>query len=41
MIAGNWKMNKTGAEAAVLIRQIREGYKEDAVEVAVSRPLPP
>lgn len=39
LIAGNWKMNKTGAEAAVLIQEIREGYNGDAVEVAVCPPF--
>ena len=39
LIAGNWKMNKTGAEAAALIREIREGYNGDAVEVAVCPPF--
>ena len=40
LVAGNWKMNKTLAEAASLAREIRQGYKESmAAEVVLAPPF--
>ncbi len=40
MVAGNWKMNKTLAEAASLAREIRQGYIETmAAEVVLAPPF--
>ena len=40
LVAGNWKMHKTLAEAAALAREIRQGYKETmAAEVVLAPPF--
>jgi triosephosphate isomerase len=40
LVAGNWKMNKTLAEAASLAREIRQGYQETmAAEVVLAPPF--
>jgi triosephosphate isomerase len=40
LVAGNWKMNKTLAEAASLAREIRQGYRETmAAEVVLAPPF--
>jgi triosephosphate isomerase (TIM) len=40
LVAGNWKMNKTLAEAASLAREIRQGYHETmAAEVVLAPPF--
>jgi triosephosphate isomerase (TIM) len=40
LVAGNWKMNKTLAEAASLAREIRRGYRETmAAEVVLAPPF--
>jgi triosephosphate isomerase (TIM) len=39
LVAGNWKMHKTLAEAATLAQEIRQGYKESmAAEVVLAPP---
>jgi triosephosphate isomerase len=40
LVAGNWKMNKTLAEAASLAREIRQGYRETmAAEIVLAPPF--
>ncbi|MEE8218531.1 MAG: triose-phosphate isomerase, partial [Vicinamibacteria bacterium] len=39
LIAGNWKMNKTAAEAVALATEIRLGADAPAVDVLVSPPF--
>ncbi|HXF70889.1 MAG TPA: triose-phosphate isomerase [Thermoflexus sp.] len=39
LIAGNWKMNKTVAEAEALARAIREGLQTQRVEVVLCPPF--
>jgi triosephosphate isomerase len=40
LVAGNWKMHKTLAEAAALAREIRQGYKETMkAEVVLAPPF--
>ncbi len=40
LVAGNWKMHKTLAEAAALAREIRQGYRETmAAEVVLAPPF--
>ncbi len=40
LVAGNWKMNKTLAEAASLAREIRQGYQETMrAEVVLAPPF--
>ncbi len=40
LVAGNWKMHKTLAEASALAREIRQGYKETmAAEVVLAPPF--
>jgi triosephosphate isomerase len=39
LIAGNWKMNKTGAEARTLIRALREHPLPGGVDVVVAPPF--
>ena len=35
MVAGNWKMNKTCAQAAALAEELVKGYRGEGAEVAV------
>ena len=40
LVAGNWKMNKTLAEAASLAREIRQGYRETmTAEIVLAPPF--
>ena len=39
LIAGNWKMNKTGAQARTLVRALRERPLPDGVDVVVAPPF--
>jgi triosephosphate isomerase len=39
LIAGNWKMNKTGAEARTLVRTLREFPLPSGVDVVVAPPF--
>jgi triosephosphate isomerase len=38
-VCGNWKMHKTVGEALALLRELREGIVDDAVQVAVAPPF--
>jgi triosephosphate isomerase len=38
-VCGNWKMHKTGAEAAALVKELAAGLGDAAVEVAVAPPF--
>ena len=39
LVAGNWKMHRTGPEAVDLIRQVLEGYRGSRTEVMVAPPF--
>ncbi len=38
-IAGNWKMNKGGKEAAEIAKEIKEGIHDDRVDVMIAPPF--
>jgi len=38
-VCGNWKMFKTGAEAAALVRELRSRLAESGVQVAIAPPF--
>jgi len=39
LVAGNWKMHRTGPEAVELIRQLLDGYRPGRAEVMVAPPF--
>ncbi|HET9158569.1 MAG TPA: triose-phosphate isomerase [Myxococcaceae bacterium] len=39
LVAGNWKMHRTGPEAVELIRQLLDGYRPNRAEVMVAPPF--
>ena len=39
LVAGNWKMNRTGPEAVELIQQLRDGYTAGRAEVMLAPPF--
>jgi triosephosphate isomerase (TIM) len=39
LVAGNWKMHRTGAEAVELIHQLRDGFSPGRAEVMVAPPF--
>jgi triosephosphate isomerase len=39
LVAGNWKMHRTGPEALELIQQLRDGYTAGRTEVMVAPPF--
>jgi len=39
LVAGNWKMNRTGPEAVELIQQLREAFSPGRAEVMVAPPF--
>src|SRR4029453_13832569 len=39
LVAGNWKMHRTGPEAVELIQQLRDGYTAGRAEVMVAPPF--
>jgi triosephosphate isomerase len=39
LVAGNWKMHRTGPEAVELIHQLRDGYTAGRAEVMVAPPF--
>jgi triosephosphate isomerase len=39
LVAGNWKMHRTGPEALELIQQLRDGYTAGRAEVMVAPPF--
>src|SRR5262249_55251344 len=39
LVAGNWKMHRTGPEAVELIQQLREGFSPGRAEVMVAPPF--
>ena len=41
LVAGNWKMHRTGPEAVELIQQLRDGYTAGRAEVMVPNPALP
>jgi len=39
LVAGNWKMHRTGPEAVELVRQLRDGFRPARPEVMVAPPF--
>src|SRR5215470_8547365 len=39
LVAGNWKMHRTGPETVELIQQLRDGYTAGRAEVMVAPPF--
>ena len=39
LVAGNWKMHRTGPEAVELIRELRDGLSATRAEVMVAPPF--
>ena len=39
LVAGNWKMHRTGPEAVELIRELRDGLTDARAEVMVAPPF--
>ena len=39
LVAGNWKMHRTGPEAVELIQQLRDRYTAGRAEVLVAPPF--